>query len=80
MYYRWVSLIVLGGALGAGCKAFEQPRRHYASYASAIESGEGARAWLPPWIPSTATDLIIQNDIEGARGRWERVPTQHQRQ
>jgi hypothetical protein len=38
--------------------------RHYPTHAGAIAAGEQQRGWLPEWVPSTASDLHLQSDLD----------------
>jgi hypothetical protein len=46
-----------------GC-ADEVVHRQYPTYAGAVAAGELARGWLPEWIPSSASDLHLQSDLD----------------
>jgi hypothetical protein len=66
---RIVPAVVAGLALAAGAALhlmarYEQPYRHYATFAEAVAAGERDRGWLPAWMPSDATDLHIQGDLD----------------
>jgi hypothetical protein len=61
MLMRGASLLVLG-LLAAACDA--QPYRQYATRAEAVEAGEIERGWLPVWLPGSAANLYLQNDLD----------------
>jgi hypothetical protein len=38
--------------------------RRYATQAAAVAAGEQERGWLPEWVPSTASDLHLESDLD----------------
>ncbi|MDP9350456.1 MAG: hypothetical protein M3P51_02785 [Chloroflexota bacterium] len=57
---RVLGLVV--ALLSGGCD--EQPYRRYADAADAIAAGERERGWLPVWLPKSARDVHLQNDVD----------------
>ncbi len=49
--------------LGLGCVS-EQPYRYYSEYHDAVTAGELARGWLPGWLPTSASDIHLQSDLD----------------
>lgn len=60
---RCSALMLIGFMALPGCND-ELVYRHYSNHAAAVAAGEVQRGWLPEWIPSTASDLHLQNDLD----------------
>jgi hypothetical protein len=61
---RLVALfVVIASAVLAACSD-EVVYRHYATHAAALAAGEGQRGWLPEWVPSTASDVHLESDVD----------------
>ncbi len=66
---RGVRPVIAGLVLAAGLALYlmarhEQPYRHHATVAEAVAAGERERGRLPEWMPSGATDLHMQGDLD----------------
>jgi hypothetical protein len=55
---------VLSALVALAACSDEVVYRHYPTYAAAIAAGEQDRGWLPEWVPSTASDLHLQSDLD----------------
>jgi len=59
-----IGVIVCFIAGGIVCRTYEQPYRFYATMSEALHANERERGWLPGFIPNSATEIHIQNDID----------------